>query len=402
MIKRRNVLLGGSIGLLALAVASQQEVNALDSGLHGGPPASLPSGTLLKTLTVANTSGSATATNSHTPTTNLLFKKGDIPSGTYPVLRTAGGTNVPYTYWNKTTWSDGSIKCLPVLPRFPDAISGRGTASLKIYNGGSAQSASSRTLAEVYAANITIVGKTGIDNISGTWTCDLQAANIRETVSYGDGPAGRLWRFLVDFKQNGSAHGQLVTYFYLMSLQDASGNLAGFRVLPRVTQPYYNYDTPAKNYRSFTSITLQYGAGPTTVDPMSSYSAKPFTWANSGQGNNLITCTGIGMVPGMAVRLTTTGILPAGLSTGTTYWIYPQGANSTYFIDGPAAGNINNGVAVIKVTSLGSGTHTITPIPYVNHFCSFPIATSEGKYIYCQGAGSVAAVLLTNTSRQDV
>lgn len=387
---RRSFLAGVS----ALSLFMPQELTARFHS--GGIPAPGGGSSLVKTVTIENTSGVATAVNSHTPTVGLLFKKGDVPTGTWPILKTAGGTVVPYTYWNRTSWSDGSIKFLGCLPRFPNAISGSSTATMEVWNGGSAQSASTRTLAEVYAANITVVGTGGIDNISGTWTCDLQAANIIETVSYGDGPAGRIWRFLVDFKQSGAAHGQLVTYFYLMSLQDAAGNLAGFRVLPRVTQPWYNQTTvgvTSKNYRSFTSLTLQYGAGPTVFDPMAnSYSAKTFTWANSGQGNNLINCTANDFNSGMAVRLTTTGTLPTGLSTGTTYWIYPQAGNNTlYFIDGSAAGNINNGVNVIAVTGAGSGTHTVTPIPYVDHFCTYWCATTSANYVYVQGGGSVAA-----------
>ena len=79
----------------------------------------------------------------------------------------------------------------PSWARFPETDSASSTAALKVWSGGSAQSSSSRTLAEVYAASITAVG-VGSDNLSGTWTCPLQAANILETVSYGDGPAGAL------------------------------------------------------------------------------------------------------------------------------------------------------------------------------------------------------------------
>lgn len=357
--------------------------------LFRGAAASNVSSTLIKTLTVQNTSVSATPTNSITPSTLLHFNEGDIPSGTWPILKTAGGTTVPYSYWNKATWADGSLSCLCVLPRFPDSVTGNGTAQLQVWSGGTQPTASNRTLSEVYAANFQMVGNGGIDNISGNWTCQLQSSNVIETVVVGDGPAGKVWRLLCNFNQSGSPHGQLVTYFYIMALQDASGNLAGFRILPRVTQPWYNYDTPAKNFRSFTSLQLQYGSGPTTFDAMAnSYSAKTFTWSGSG---NICNSTAFGYDAGVAVQLTTTGTLPTGLSLNTTYWVFVNNANQLTFLTCSPGAYLANGTGVVAVSGAGSGTHTMTPIPYVNQFCSFYTATTAGKYVYVQGAGSVAS-----------
>lgn len=460
----RRSFLAGTTSVSALLLS--QEVEARNGGMRGGVVAAGGGGSsLLKTVTLLNTSGSATATNSHTPSMGLLFKKGNVPTGTYPILKTSGGTIVPYTYWNETRWSDGSLKLLPVLPRFPAAISGSGSASLQVWSGGSAQSASSRTLAEIYAENITVVGvalSTNPENITGTWTCDLQAANILETVVYGDGPAGKVYRFLCNFNQSGSPHGQLVTYFYLMQLQDAAGNLAGWRVLPRVTQPWYNYDTPAKYHRVFASLTLQYGAGPTTVDPMANLPTRTFSHTYAGAtftasingGTRIMTVTAVssgtinvgdyltgagivaldcpsiapygdngttgvggtgtyslyGVAPtlgsqtincgdtwlastahgytnGVAVRLTTTGTLPTGLSLNTTYYIQTDefNANRVFLIDAAAGGYSH-----IAVLGAGSGTHTFNPIPYVCHFGAYWVATDQGKYVYFQGSGSVA------------
>lgn len=338
-------------------------------------------------MTLANTSGSATATNSHPQAFAILCKKGDFPTGTYPVLKTSGGTTVPYTYWNEGRWSDGSLKILPCLARFPDAIAGSGSASLKVYNGGTSQSASAITLSMLYAENLTIEATGGLDNISGDWTVDIQSANVLETVVYGSGPAGIVWRLLLDFKQSGAAHGQLVSYVYIMGLQDASGNLAGWRLMPRVTQPWYNYDTPVKNYRSFTSMVLK-ANGSTICDPMANYSAKDFTWANSGDDNNLLNCNANGYTSGVAGRLTTNGTLPAGLVTGRTYWIRQPTSdyNNFYLMDGSSITATN-----ITVTDAGTGVHTFTPLPYVDAFCSYWCATDQGRYVYMQGAGSAAA-----------
>lgn len=352
---------------------------------HGGSP-----GGLLKTITLPNTSGTPTAPFSHPPMLNLLFKEGDLPAGTYPVLQTAGGVNVPYSHYPRADWPDGSIRDLPVVLRFPDAVPGNGSADLRVYPGGGAQVPSGRTDAEIWAENFTVVGTGGLDYIAGTWTCDLQLANVVEKVVLADGPAGRVLRFLCNFNQAGSPHGQITTYFFLQQLQDQSGNLAGWRVLSRSTQPYFNYDTPPKNFRSFTSLVLKHGA--TVFDPMAnSYSAKTFTWGNAGQANDIINSPGYGYPGGVAVRLTTTGTLPAGLALNTTYWVFSNSANDLYFVDGSAVGNFNNGVNRIHVTGAGAGVHTMTPIPYVCHFCSYWGATTEGKFVYFQGAGSVAA-----------
>lgn len=350
-------------------------------------------GSLLKTVQIANDGGGSSATNSHTPMFGLQFKKGDMPSGQYPVLKTAGGTTVPYSYWNVKSWSDGSMKFIGVLPIFPDAISSGSTANLKVYSGGSAPSASSRTLTEVYSQNIKVLGNSGLDNISGDWVADLQSANVIETVVVGDGLAGKIWRLLVDFKQSGSAHGSLVTYFYVMALQDASGNLAGFRVLPRITQPWYDVDSPSKYYRSFTSLQLQYGSGPTTVDPIASnYAAKAFTWiSGAGSFDANVSCTGNAYQSGVACRVSSTGTLPAGLAANTTYWIRKDAGDTLMFVNGSAIGNTFNGTSRINITDAGTGTHTITPIAYVSYFCSQWIAASTGRYIYFQGTGSIAS-----------
>jgi hypothetical protein len=378
---RRSFLLGCASSLASDAGVAQP--------VRSDAPVSDKGEQVLKTLTVQNASGNATTANSHTPTIGLLFRKGDVPSGTYPVLKTSGGADVPCTFWNKTTWSDGSIKFIGCLPRFPDAVGGRSTASLKVHNGGLAPVASSRTLNELYAANISVVGNAGLDNISGTWTCALSAQNVIETVVIGDGPAGKLWRLLCNFSQSGSPHGQLVCYFYIMALQDVSGNLAGFRILPRVTQPYYNYDAPAKNFRSFTSLQLHCESGPTVFDPIAnSYSAKAFAWSGSG---NAINAIAHGYDSGVAVRVTTTGTLPIGLAANTTYWVSVNNANQLILCDGSMVGALNNGTNQVKVTGDGSGTHTMTPIPYLSHFGTAWLATKEGKYVYVQGGGSVAS-----------
>lgn len=389
--RRRSFFVG--IGAIALAVMAQQEINARP--LHGGVASGGGGGgsSLLKTLTVENTSGSTAAANSHPDMFGIQIKKADLASGAYPILKTSGGTVIDATFICRSKHPvDGSTIMLGCLARFPNSIAGSGTANLEVWSGGSAPSASNRTLSEVYAANIYVeaIGHASSnDNFSGTWTADLQAANLLETIVYGDGPAGKIWKLTVPFKQSGSAHGQEICSFYLQALQDGSGNLAGFRVMPCLRQPKYNNDTPAKVWRGFSSLRLKYGAGPTTFDALAnSYSAKTFSYSGSG---SLLNSTGHGLVNGCAVRLTTTGTLPTGLSANTTYWVYRNDADSLYFLDGCMSGAANQGTNVITVTGAGSGIHTMTPCDYHCHFEKKFIATTEGKYVYIQGGGSVAS-----------
>lgn len=63
---------------------------------------------------------------------------------------------------------------------------------------------------------------------------------------------------------------------------------------------------------------------------------------------------------GRAVTLTTTGTLPAGLSTATTYFVIPGGTATTYQL----ATTLANAIAgtEIDITDAGSGTHTLTTV----------------------------------------
>lgn len=372
-----------------LAEASGAEAVAhcslLFSGAGGGSPPPDP-GTLLQTRTLVNPAGSATATNSLTDSFQLRFKKGDVPTGDWPVLQTSGGTNVPYSYWGKATWSDGSLKVLNVLPRFPDAITGSGTASLKVYNGGSAPASSARTLAELAAANITIEGVGWDSTLSGTWTLDVSTAisDAVETVVIGEGPTCKYWRILGNFKQSGNAHGQLVCHLYVFALTDSSGNLAGFRLMPRNTQPYYNVASPAADRRNFSSLVLKVG-GSTVCDPVAnSYSAKTFTWVS---GTTFRVSGGHGFRNSTPVQASNSGgSLPGGLSAATTYFVNPINSTDLQLRDVPTEFGSS-----ITGTSAGTGTHTLTPGNMVSAFGTAWIATTEGKYVYVQGGGSIAA-----------
>ncbi len=85
------------------------------------------------------------------------------------------------------------------------------------------------------------------------------------------------------------------------------------------------------------------------LDSINEANSKNFTAAVS----NLCTSAGHGLYNGQVVRLTTTGTLPAGLSTGVGYYIKYGDVNTFYLsltLDG----------ANIDITDIGLGTHTFT------------------------------------------
>lgn len=98
----------------------------------------------------------------------------------------------------------------------------------------------------------------------------------------------------------------------------------------------------------------------TTYDPTSPFTAVAATDVCTATGT-ILTITGI------KVKFTTTGTLPAGLSTGTYYYLIYQSA--TTFKVASSLANALAGTA-IDITDTGSGTHTVQvqdrmqPLPY--------------------------------------
>jgi hypothetical protein len=122
--------------------------------------------------------------------------------------------------------------------------------------------------------NVTGVGEI---NLSGVWTSRL-ADGVGSAFKWIDGEAGAGWIVDTDFKQSGAAHGQLKARYYTFLTTDGSGRLGGIAVLPRVWQPLYDQDTPAKNWRGFSSLTINHGAKPSTIAIPWPFEASNFTW----------------------------------------------------------------------------------------------------------------------------
>lgn len=86
--------------------------------------------------------------------------------------------------------------------------------------------------------------------------------------------------------------------------------------------------------------------------------AKVFVDADVSVANNTITEVGHGYATGLKGALTTSGVLPAGLSA-TDYWIIKVDADTYKFAT--SAANALAGTAVDITAAAGGGNHTFTP-----------------------------------------
>ena len=97
------------------------------------------------------------------------------------------------------------------------------------------------------------------------------------------------------------------------------------------------------------------------------YSASAPTYVADFATTDVDTATDIITVPsnlilktGQPVVLTTTGTLPAGLSLATTYYVIRLSATTIYLATSVSNANTASGGNRINITSVGSGTHTLT------------------------------------------
>lgn len=357
---------------------------------RGGGAVAVAPPVQITTLTLTNTSGSTQAANFITPIFGQAFKKGDVT--TAPIFTLNDGTTiVPFSMSATTQWTDGSIKWAAFMLRVPTTIAGSSSITIKIFSGGTVPAASSRVLTDFASGGLDLNEQVvGLDNLSGTWTADLNqgiSANGAD-YKYMDGAAGAVWRVRVAYRQSAANHGQLEDWDYVAALQDNSGALAGIRYLFGTTQPYYNAASPSAVYRSFTSIGIYNGASLVRDLWGTHGSGQAFTWPGSG---NLFNATANGFESGFLLRLTTTGSLPTGLSTGTSYFAGENGLSANQFAIGTDSSAITQGIGYITPTGAGSGTQTAVAFPYVTQFGTLYSAESNGQWSYIQGAGSVAS-----------
>jgi hypothetical protein len=395
-----NIYLSGTIGLPGsgrdLIMSASPAANSGFSIVNASilAPSTLPLGGatstgLPATLTVENTSASAIGADYIPPMIGHPFKKSNVPSGQYPKFALADGTNVPYTMFGKTTWADGSLKFASFLLRVPAALAGSASVALTVTSTATAPATTSaRTLADLSSGSLDLnVTVAGLDNLSGTWVSSLNQGitDADDILVYGDGACGKVWRVRQQFMQSGANHGQLECYWYIAALQNAAGGLYGIRYLGRVTQPWFDIDTPAKTYRAFSSLLIKNGAA-TVRDAWAGHSdAKSFTYAGSG---NSLACTAHGFESQTLVRAAGT-TLPTGLTAGTSYFINAEETPNAVRIQ--ATTEFYGGSPAVALSGTASGDFTLTGYPHLTHFGSLWTCGASARWDYVQAGGTVAS-----------
>ncbi len=361
---------------------------------------------IVNTITLCSTSGSDVALNTPSPPLfPLKFKKGDIPAGQYPQLQATDGTPWGATFINVRHWLDGSMKTAGVLPGpFPKAIlsEAHGCTLANVLNGGSAPAASGLTSTELYnkLIQMNIVGQGSSFGLSGTYAAKLASdANNVEVVNYGDGQGGRVYRILTHVESGGTPHGQMEVYWYVQQLLDASAGEAGYRVLGRLTQPWYNHDTPAKDWRGLSTFNIQYGAGPTTITPPFPQGGDPLTitasnWFGNSWAWTTTTPSSYNDCGGDTQQCMLAGYvfpngggtLPANLLANTVYCIENSPTQVQFNnCNGNDPGNNTNG---------GTGTFTFQPLLLLPHFGTLWTAGADGRYAYVPGTALTDAPII--------
>lgn len=373
---------------------------------------------LLTTLTMLDTSGSGQSAGTVTPMFGLTFGKGAIPSGSAPSFQ-IGGTLQPFSWGSQARWSDGSLKFASFMCRLTSAITASGTVSVSVYSGGTAPSPSTtRTLAELLSltdTTVSIAPPAGFsDGLSGTWVASLHDGINNGTANgyyggtghdiiYCDGDAGTVRVVLSDFKQSGSAHGQLVCLHYVQQITAVDGSLAYIRYLPEIQQPYYNNTTPAVAWRSFSTYQIAYGSGPTTINIPLPYSALPVSGITAG--SNQITVTGNNYYLGqgwatsdrsatLPVYFSSSGTLDSALNANKTYFLFVPSSGPVFISGVPGPGN--SGSSAVKLNGDGTGTMTVSPL-----FCTVPFGVTPGadnnaeyNFLNVGSVGANASILI--------
>ena len=353
--------------------------------------------TPLYNLTAVNDSAGTLTAGNYFLFRNLAFKDGDLTAGTYPTLKVSGVTQ-PYTPCGTTSWPSGAVKMMSVLIRPTFNLTAAATQAIGVFNGGSAPAASGRALADLYAQSLSVQAAAASPsgaNVTGTWGAWVNGdANQFATYTIGDGQAGLVvaTRHNMATGAGGTPHGQLVTWVYSAILNDASGNLGAVAFLARITQPYWDVNSPAKNFRAFASANYQYGAGPTSLPFPLTFSPNTIAWTS---GNNF-TCSGSNFYQGASAGndgqlvpgyLTTTGAIPTGLDGNTIYFLKIASAAAT---TATLQLNADGGYAA-SATAGGSGTLTFNPVLFCGHFGSIFGASAAADWQIVQGTGSISS-----------
>lgn len=136
----------------------------------------------------------------------------------------------------------------------------------------------------------------------------------------------------------------------------------------------------------------QYLRASVTVEwTATSYSAKTFGVDDVFPTGNEFFIASHGLLDDMSVQVTTDGTLPGGVAALTTYYVVVIDADRIQLFD-------SVGGSAIDVTSIGTGTHTITPVATAPTFTPGAIAVAADEiFIEAHGLVEDQPVTLTTT-----
>jgi hypothetical protein len=115
---------------------------------------------------------------------------------------------------------------------------------------------------------------------------------------------------------------------------------------------------------------------------------KTFASTAVNTASSTVTITAHGMATGLVGQMTTTGSLPAGLSTSTNYYIIVVDANTIAFASSLA--NANAGTK-ITLTTQGSGNDTFTPTALAGATAVFQVSNDGINWGNWQAATSLTS-----------
>lgn len=402
--------------LCALPFATLGDEQAQAFLLHRGGVASggVTPG-LLTTMTLANATGA-----NDTPMWSKIFGHPfvdlDLPlSGglpTYPIFK-IGATVVPYSCSIKPTLHpSGCIRHMSFVLLLGGnfTIPANGTLTVSIYSGGAAPAASSRNQSDFTPADLKQLA-TILDNDTtglGTYTASLNAgitAAMAGNYAWMDGAAGKMWFIQADYFNGATPEGNLTSGWYVMSMQDASGNFGGILCQSFASLPWQDSTPSTKLWKSFT--TFQFKSGGSVVRDMTTQRTNTQTIAWSGSGPNFNTVGNI-IETGQLIRLTSSsgpGNLPAGFSDNTSYFVF-TGDRYTSFANKMLVGTSSAGIiteqSAITPTTAGTGTITATAYLYMTYYAKQFFCGTNAEYDFVQGGGSVSSVTVSRSQMNNV
>jgi hypothetical protein len=347
----------------------------------------------------------------------MLFKDGDICNGAAPTFLDRN-TPQPFSASPQNArvfYPDGCLRFATFMLRPTFSVAPGGTHAVAITGGGSWPAPSRRTLAELYAQKLAVIAphfsairapNPAVD--VGAWLLD-DTNNYRQVV-WLDGDAGKAVKISVMMAPNQGAapEGQLRFDFYAFLLNDANGNLGGFRWLGEMRQPAYNLDNPAKGFRFFappsttnpaSGVNWQVvgpgGSGKVTTPLIWPFTAHEFTTCTNQFDGNLGGCTtspnnywtGAGANGNILPVIVNGSGLPPGLgNTELAFILAFQGDVHNFNFHWSGTGTADTR---INLTGVGSGT--VTPIPGLYSFGKLTFADKDGEYLYFRGSGTITA-----------